>query len=224
MTYDWLNPFTIKKASNRPYLAFVVGKMSGKVSRAAKKRQYRAKHKEQYHRLAFIAEYTQAKYNNIYTEAENFYKQLVQKYPNKTKMRTCPEYKAWEYEFRNSQMSDTSSDQESITTSGQRATTSTYEETDIDCGCSTMELSIPLMDTREVQETRDCVMFQNIQPSLLEEISPEILNEVIEELQQSDLTSEIINHVDEDLNEILNDEINATMNELSSLEKELLYY
>ena len=209
--------------------------MSGKPARAARKREYRARHREHYHLSTFIAEYTQVKYNNIYTEAENFYKQLVRKYPNKTKMRTCPEYKAWEHDVQTNQMSDTSSDQSSdeqlITTSGQRATTSTceettstYEETEIDCSCSTMELNIPLMDACEVMETRDCVMFQDIQPSLLNEISPEILNEIIEELQQSDLTSEMFNHIDEDLNETLNDEINSTINELSSIEKELLYY
>ena len=82
------------------------------------------------------------------------------------------------------------------------------------------------MNSVEVQETRDTVMFQNICPSLTEEINPEILNQVIQELQQESDIRDIFNNpeFDEDLNDILNSEINDQMNELSPLEKELLKY
>ena len=207
--------------------------MSGKSLRAAKKREYRAKHTKQYQKLTFIAQYTQQKYNAIYKEAENFYEELVWRYPRKTKLSTCPKFKAWEFQIRKDPMSGTTSDEESTTqksttssdkeSTTQNPTTYSYEEiTVIDSSSSDIQLNIPLMSSHEVLETRDSVMLQNIYPSLQKEISPEIIDQVIQELQESDVTSEFFNHIDEDLCDILNDEINATMNDLSMLEKELL--
>ena len=197
--------------------------MYGKTLRLVRRRESRARQKERYHHLAFIAEYTERKYKDIYKEADSFYQKLFKIYPNKTRLTTCTEFKAWELEIKNTQASTTTTRMApTSSSSGDEETTTT---TPIDLSLThDIQINIPLMDSLEVQETRDTVMFQDIYPSLTEEINPEILNQVIQEIQESDVNRDIFNHTDEDINDILNSEINDSMNELCPLEKELLKY
>ena len=225
--------------------------MSEKTSRTARKRESRARQKERHHHYAFIAEYTERKYIHIYEEADNFYKKLFKRYPTKTRLTTCPEFKAWELEIKKNQaptttqmastnrssedptttqMASTNRSSEDPTTTQMASTNRSSEETTttpIDLSSTdNIRINIPLMDSTEVQETRDTLMFQDIYPSLMQEINPETLEQIIREIQESDVNRDIFNYTesDEDINDILNTEINNSMNELSALEEELLMY
>ena len=203
-------------------------KMSEKSLMTTRKKENRARLKNRNHQLAFIAEYTRRKYKEIYEEADMFYQKLIVLYPNKTKITTCGEFKAWELQLKGTRDSSTTTTTTTTTTQEPSTSSTSYEEmTPIDlCSIPSMEINIPLMNSTEVQETRDTLMFQNICPSLTEEINPELLTQIIQELQQESDIRDIFNNpeFDEDMNEILNAEINDTMNELSPLEKELLKY
>ena len=196
--------------------------------RTSRKRENRAKHKERYHHGAFITEYLRKKYEPIYKEADDFYQKLYQLYPNKTKLTTCVEFKRWEKETKIIQPSTT------IT-----RTPHTHEETtprmDEETATQTafinnIEINIPLMNAEEVQLSKDMVMFEDISPSVIEQINPEILEEIICELEQGDITCDMFNnmnnddHHDEDMNDIINSAINDSLNELSELEKELFIH
>ena len=155
--------------------------MSGKNLNSTRKKENRTRLKNRNHHLVFIAEYTRRKYKEIYEEADMFYQKLIVLYPNKTKITTCGEFKAWELQFLETQDSSTTTTTTTTTTTQEPSTSSTfYEEmTPIDLdsipSIPSMEINIPLMNSTEVQETRDTVMFQNICPSLTEEINPELL-------------------------------------------------
>ena len=179
--------------------------MSGPNLKSIRKRENRAKHREKYHHGTFIAEYIHKKYKEIYNEADDFYQKLYRLHPNKTKLTTCVEFKAWEAKLKQ--------DSATATTSSTRM----YKET-----TSTIEINIPLMNDNEVQQTKDMIIFEGIQPSLTEQINPQIIEEILQELHQSDITHDMFNDdEDEDMNEMIN---NAIDDSLSELEKELLYY
>ena len=198
--------------------------MSGQSLRSVRRRESRARRTERYHHLAFIAEYTRRKYNDIYKEADNFYQELYQLYPTKTRLTTCHEFKAWETQIKKTQMPPT--DEETTTTT---TTTIQMPPTDEETTTTTTiqmspEINIALMNSVEVQEIKDTVMFEEIYPSLTEEITNEMVEQIIHEIRESDNGRDIFNNdeYDEDLNGIINAEINNSLNELSSLEKELL--
>ena len=128
-------------------------------------------------------------------------------------------------------MASTNRSSEDPTTTTQMASTNRSSEetttTPIDLSSTdNMQINIQLMDSTEVQETRDTLMFQDIYPSLMQEINPETLQQIIREIQESDVNRDIFNYTesDQDINDILNTEINNSMNELSALEEELLMY
>ena len=206
--------------------------MLGKTLRTERRRESRARQKERHHHYAFIAEYTERKYKHIYEEADIFYEKLFKRYPTKTRLTTCPEFKAWELEIKKDQDPTTTQMASTNRSSEETSTTtpidlSSAATTPIDLSSTdNMQINIPLMDSTEVQETRDTVMLQDIYPSLMQEINPETLEQIIREVQESDVSRDIFNYTesDEDINDILNTEINNSMNELSALEKELRMY
>ena len=160
--------------------------MSEKPTRTVRKKEYRAKHKARYHRCSFIAEYTQKKYGHIYEEANSFYNKLFKRYPTKTKLTTCVEYKIWETEIEKNHGPATQTAPVSICSA---TTTSTDDRSsttpDNLCSADNIRLNIQLMDTNEVNETRDTLMFQHIYPSILEEINPKTVDQIITEIWES---------------------------------------
>ena len=200
--------------------------MSEKSLRTARKRESRARQTERYHRLAFIAEYTMRKYRSIYEEGDSFYQKLLKQYPTKTKLTSCPEFKVWEAEIKKTHDSpipmapisnSTTTELRSVTT------TTTTTTTPADFGLTEdIQLNIPLMNASDVQETRDTLVFQDIYPSLLEEINLDIFNQIVSEIEEAD--ANIFNHYDEDMNDIIEEEINNSLSQIDPLEKELLYY
>ena len=186
--------------------------MDDKITKNAQKKESRARTKIKFHRAAFIAEYTEKKYNNIYKEAKQFYEKLYKRYPNKTKLSTCPEFKTWETEIENAQK-----------TTPQPAPSTITDLSSTD----NMQINIQLMDASDVQETQDTLMFQNIQPSLIDEINPKILDEIIKDLRECTDISDIFNYIEheQDIEDIgMNIEIDNDINELTPLERELLNY
>ena len=79
-------------------------------------------------------------------------------------------------------------------------------------------LNIPLMNTSDVQQTRDMIIFEDIYPSIIQEIDPTTIDQIIQEIE-ADTTIDL-----SDMDDMVQDEINQAMYELSPLEKELLQY
>ena len=193
--------------------------------RTERKRQNRAKQTERYHRLAFIAEYTQIKYGNIYQEAERFYDKLHKQYPTKTKITTSPEFKIWQAEItkgQNPEKQTASTANSTRTTIELRSATTPLTPTD-QSSTDDIQLNIQLMNAVDVEETRNTLIFEDIYPTLVEEMNTEIFNEIVSEIQEADpdIFNDIIN---EDMNDMIEDEINISLSRLDSLEKELLKY
>ena len=174
--------------------------MSEKTTKRVAKKENRTKHKERYHRCAFITDYTQKKYGRIYEEANSFYEKLFTRYPTKTKLMSCPEYKAWEIEINKVRDRPTETAPVSICST---TTTSTDDHSSTTpnnlFSTDDIQLHIPLMDSNEVREMRDTVMFEHIYPSLLEHINPETIDQIINEIQESEanIPPTDLNHVEE---------------------------
>ena len=209
-----------------------------------RKSEYRAIHRVRHRQAVFITEYTRRKCISIYEEANKFYEQLSKRYPTKTKLTTCLEFKIWEKSLQKDRTptapADISSEQ-------------------------TIRLNIPLMDANDIQETQDSLVFGDVYPSLMKEINHEVLEQVMNEIRESDdvniqpmdssqmqdtpvihdiqssttkeiniTVDEIINEIercddniftyDQDINDMVNIEIHNMVNELTPLEKELLNY
>ena len=158
---------------------FFFAKMSEKALMTARKREYRTTQRERYRSSVFIVEYTQRKHKRIYEEAYSFYQKLVKRYPTKTKLTTCPEFKTWEATIEKDH--DPATQMAPIIISSSTTTP-------IDLSSQhNIQLNIPLMDSNEVQEMQDTLVFQDIYPSLLKEINPETLEQIISEIQESDV-------------------------------------
>ena len=198
-----------------------------------KKRVYRANHRERYAQSTFISDYIRKKYTTIYDEANQFYQKLHQSHPKKTKLSTCAEYKLWEEslgkDVATMQDSATSIMQDSATSIMQDSATSIMQDsaTSImqDSITTNFNINIELMNKEEVELTKDAIMLEGIQPSLVKEISPEIVAEIINELNQTPTTQDIFDgDEDEEMNELINSVIEADFNQMTELEKELLMY
>ena len=205
--------------------------MSDKSLMTRRKREYRATQRERYRSSVFITEYTRKKYRSIYEEANNFYQKLSKQYPTKTKVTTCPEFKAWEATLQKDYEPATlQKDYEPATL--QKG----YEPIDLSAE-NTIQLNIPLMNSADIQEMQTSLVFQDIYPALLEEINPEIVNQIMNEIRESDDVDEIVSEIvseieetnanlfncsDEDMNDMIEAEINNSLSQLDQLEKELL--
>ena len=192
--------------------------MSKQSLRTERKRKSRAKQTERYHRLAFIAEYTQIKYGNIYQEAERFYDKLYKLYPTKRKITTSPEFKIWQAEITKGQ----NPKKQTASTANFTRTTTALTPMDLS-STDDIQLNIQLMNAADVEETRNTLIFEDIYPSLVEEMNTEIFNEIVSEIQEADAS--IFNDIiDEDMNDMIQDEINISLSQIDPLEKELLKY
>ena len=216
--------------------------MSEKALSTIRKRQYRTAQRERYRRSTFISQYTMKKYKDIYDEANRFYEKLNNQYPTKTKLTTSLEWHVWQASLEKNHdpgasrisssttKTTTSSTTKTTTSSTTKTTASSTTKTTTSSTTKTtpyidyslqpnIELNIQLMDANEVREIQDTIVFDDIYPTLMEEINPNTLDEIIAELQGSD----IFNY-DEDMCDALNNEIDICMNEPSALETELLKY
>ena len=196
---------------------------------AVRKRESRARHTERHHRLTFIAEYTMRKYRHVYEEADSFYRKLVKQYPVKRKLTTAPEFKVWEAEIKKTNSAttelraDTTFEMAPISNSTTTELRAVTTATPVDFSLTdNVQLNIPLMNPSDVQETRDTLIFQDIYPSLVEEINPEIFNQIVSEIEETD--PDFFDYYDQDMNNIIQDEINNSLSQADPLEKELLNY
>ena len=226
--------------------------MADKTLMSKRKAEYRAAHQERYRRSTFIAAYTQTKFKSLYEEANSFYEQLVKQYPNKSKLTTCLEYKAWKKTLKKDDESPASADSTLPATSVDPTPTATIDPS----SQPNMELNIPLLNSNDIQELQHTLMFEHVYPSLLEEINPETLEQIINEIRGSEdiqvmdssqmqdtptgmkeinyeTLEQIINEIDgsdynifndEDINPMIEEEINNSLAQLGALEKELLKY
>ena len=187
-----------------------------------RKRQYRAAQRERYRSSVFITEYTRKKYRSIYEEANNFYQKLSKQYPTKTKVTTCPEFKAWEATLQKDYEPATlQKDYEPATLQKdyEPATLQKdYEpatlQKDYEPAENTIQLSIPLMNPAEIQEIQTSLVFQDIYPSLLEEINPETVNQIMNEIRESDDVDEIVSEIMNEIRE--SDDVDEIVSEIIS--------
>ena len=191
----------------------------GEKRTAESKRESRARHSELHRRNTFIADYVRVKHERIYEEANNFFSQLFDQYPEKRKLTTAPEFIVWEKEIKRVKTPTTEMDFSSTmelhdtTASTPVELHDTTTSTPVDAS-----LNIPLMNTSDVQQTRDMIIFEDIYPSIIQEIDPTTIDQIIQEIE-ADTTIDL-----SDMDDMVQDEINQTMYELSPLEKELLQY
>ena len=194
-----------------------------------RKRESRARHTELHQRATFITEYIRVKYEHAYEEADSFYRKLAEQCPLKRKLTTAPEFQVWKSKIikSNAAITDMAPISSSTTTTelcdatpadvSSTTTTELYNAIPVD-----VSLNIPLMNPVDVQETRDMVMFQDIYPSITEEINPKIINQVIREIEET--APDFFDEYDQEMNSIIQDEINASLSMADPLEQELLYY
>ena len=181
-------------------------KMSEKDLMTARKREYRTTQRERYRRSVFIVEYMQRKHKRIYEEANSFYQNLEKRYPTKTKLTTCPEFKTWEATIEKDH--DPAIQMAPISISSSTTTP-------IDLSSQhNIQLNIPLMDSNEVQEMQDTLVFQDIYPSLLKEINPETLEQIISEIQESDVNIQLM-----DSSEIQESDVNIQLMDSSEVQE-----
>ena len=191
----------------------------GEKRTAESKRESRARHSELHRRNTFIADYVRVKHERIYEEANNFFSQLFDQYPEKRKLTTAPEFIVWEKEIKTVKTPTTEMDFSSTmelhdtTASTPVELHDTTTSTPVDAS-----LNIPLMNTSDVQQTRDMIIFEDIYPSIIQEIDPTTIDQIIQEIE-ADTTIDL-----SDMDDMVQDEINQAMYELSPLEKELLQY
>ena len=191
----------------------------GEKRTAESKRESRARHSELHRRNTFIADYVRVKHERIYEEANNFFSQLFDQYPEKRKLTTAPEFIVWEKEIKRVKTPTTEMDFSSTmelhdtTASTPVELHDTTTSTPVDAS-----LNIPLMNTSDVQQTRDMIIFEDIYPSIIQEIDPTTIDQIIQEIE-ADTTIDL-----SDMDDMVQDEINQAMYELSPLEKELLQY
>ena len=191
----------------------------GEKRTAQSKRESRARHSELHRRNTFIADYVRVKHERIYEEANNFFSQLFDQYPEKRKLTTAPEFIVWEKEIKRVKTPTTEMDFSSTmelhdtTASTPVELHDTTTSTPVDAS-----LNIPLMNTSDVQQTRDMIIFEDIYPSIIQEIDPTTIDQIIQEIE-ADTTIDL-----SDMDDMVQDEINQAMYELSPLEKELLQY
>ena len=213
----------------------------GEKRTAESKRESRARHSELHRRNTFIADYVRVKHERIYEEANNFFSQLFDQYPEKRKLTTASEFIVWEKQIKRLKTATTGMDFSSTmelhdTTAStpvelHDTTASTPVELHDTTASTPVELhdttastpvdvclNIPLMNTSDVQQTRDMIIFDDIYPSIIQEIDPTIIDQIIQEIE-ADTTFDL-----SDMDDMVQDEINQAMNELSPLEKELLQY
>ena len=127
---------------------------------------------------SLITDYIEHKYANIYAEAFEFYKNLDDKYPDKTDLRKTEEYKFWKF--------------------GSVHLTSQPQEQEPKEYTDNLQLNIPIKRYRTVkqgqsvttqtlstQEQSSTIQTpQTPQPTLLEELPHDLVQEMINELKE----------------------------------------
>ena len=189
------------------------------------KRESRYKHSQAHKRSTFIEEYIKTKYENIYEEANNFYCKLVAKYPVKRKLSTAPEYLIWEKEIKKAKTTGETTTERSNIFQAKTGETTTERsnifqaKTGETATCVAPSLNIELMNKDAVQETRDIIMFQDIFPSITEEIDSGIIEQIVHEIEND---FDLFNN--DEMNPMIQNELNDDLNNIDPLEKELLQY
>ena len=171
----------------------------------AKRRQSRVKTRES----LFIADYLEMKYNDVYTEVAKVYNSLNKKYPQKPDLRRTPEFRAFKNKTK------------------PKYNRSLYEGIRLTKPLQplSMQLEIPLLPSpkcikqsthKDEQTTMDEIIQEgdqqqqqdvsNIAPSLMENLSPEVVDKIIEDLRNDpnmhELMSDVEKQIEEELLEI----------------------
>ena len=170
----------------------------------AKRRQSRVKTRES----LFIADYLEMKYNDVYTEVAKVYNSLNKKYPQKPDLRRTPEFRAFKNKTK------------------PKYNRSLYEGIRLTKPLQplSMQLEIPLLpspkcikqSTHKDEQTMDEIIQEgdqqqqqdvsNIAPSLMENLSPEVVDKIIEDLRNDpnmhELMSDVEKQIEEELLEI----------------------
>ena len=170
----------------------------------ARRRQSRVKTRES----LFIADYLEMKYNDVYTEVAKVYNSLNKKYPQKPDLRRTPEFRA----LKNK--------------TNPKYNRSLYEGIILTKPLQplSMQLEIPLLPSpkcikqsthKDEQTTMDEIIQEgdqqqqdvsNIAPSLMENLSPEVVDKIIEDLRNDpdmhELMSDVEKQIEEELLEI----------------------
>ena len=178
-----------------------------------KRNQNRAKVRE----ALFIAEYLETKYQNIYMEAATMYNGLNEKHPKKPDLRRTAEFREWKNKIKPRSFGLSSkSKYEHLT----------YKDIKLlPLQPLTMQLEIPLLQppnptrqssddqttnpppTDEIlqkgEQASDQQDVRNITPSLMEELSPQVIDKIIKDLQNDPYMDDLMRDVEEQIEEEL---------------------
>ena len=171
----------------------------------------------------FVSDYVKSKYNNIYNEAQQYHDMLRQKNPYKLDLKKTAEYRKWASQQVDEKPQQADEQPQQFRDNFQlkiQLMDSTQKEKP-----TSTAVTVQLMDsiqkekptsTAEALETlmEETIAEGNIQPSLLEEISADLIDEIIEELRQYPELENIYEELDIGMDVEISDD--------DRLEKELL--
>ena len=200
------------KASKRVCLALVAGKMAEK-TKLVRRRELRAQQKFNIRKAMLISDYIQTKYSDIYCEANEFFTRINKRNSDKRDLTKAIEYKAWKM----TALSTKPVDPKGAKTQKRKPVDPKGAKTQKPL--NEFQLRIPLIDYGAVtEETLDTVTEETLDqgtvdpvprtetfpdliaetveivPSILEEMTPDLMAQLIEELK-----------VDVDLNNFFQD-------------------
>ena len=176
-----------------------------KKAKVLRKRQQRHTRETNAREDQFIALYVQRKYSNIHVEAKEFHDRLRSIYPNKHDLKKTTEYVLWEKQIC-TEKTNVCEGPATHTTEEPEPREITYRDN--------LELKIPLIQyesknkspetvTEETfaVDTPETVMetLDNIQPSVYQDISPDIVEKVIEELRAETSLNDFFTDIEQDL-------------------------
>ena len=197
--------------------------------KVARRRQLRKRNTDIMRKASFVADYIQSIYPNIYSQAVGFYDKMDRMYPNKKDLRKTMFYKEWKISVARQQATPSASptqdnaEEESPTATYRdnlqlRIQLNDYEQ-DTDHATETSEKTeIYQQDTDNAAETPEKTeiyqqdtteMLQNvmketlevdtINPSMFEELSPQLVEKIIEDLRNEPALKDIVTSIEEQI-------------------------
>ena len=181
------------------------------------KRERRNQNRVKVRESLFIAEYLETKYQNIYMEAATMYNGLNERHPTKPDLRRTAEFREWKNKTKPRSFG---------LSSKSKYNRLTYKDIML-TALQPMRLEIPLLPSpnstkqssdkddqttnpppadeimQEGEQASDQQDVRNITPSLMEELSPQVIDKIIEELRNDPDMNDLMRDVEEQIEEEL---------------------
>ena len=160
----------------------------------------------------FITEYMETKYHHIYMEAAAMYNSLNERYPRKPDLRRTAEFRTWKNVTKPKSFGLVPSKKyrrpvyESISLKEIQPLTMQLEIPLSSSHSPTRQPSVKENQTDEILQKGDQPVQQDvlsIEPSLSEEVTPQVIEKIIQELRDDPEMKELMQNVEEQIEEEL---------------------